>query len=419
MAAEDPGRVPVEAAEAALGPGDGGGGRRRRIARFFGLEPDIVAVSAAMFLLGCGENLWRRFLPKYLKSLGAPITAIGLFGTAEDFLDGVYQYPGGWIADRFGRRVALLAFVSLAAVGYVVYYSLSSWPVAFVALALVMAWDAMASPTLFAVVGDALPRDKRTMGFTVQSVLRRVPIVLAPTVGGLAVARLGIRGGVRAGLLVSLVMAALTLAVASRIRIPVVPDEHPLTVRHVWASFPAPLRWLLASDVFVRTCEGMVDVFLVLYATNVVGVSAPRFGALVAIQALTAIVVYVPAAKIAERTGKKPFVVATFVAFACFPLAVVSSRSFAALALAFVVGGLREVGEPARKALIIDLARPSLRARVVGLYYLGRSLAIAPAAFVGGLLWRVTPSLPFYVAAGAGAVGVVVFAATVDEAHAG
>jgi MFS family permease len=163
----------------------------------------------------------------------------------------------------------------------------------------------------------------------------------------------------------------------------------------------------------------MVDVFLVLYATNVVGVSAPRFGALVAIQALTAIVVYVPAAKIAERTGKKPFVVATFVAFACFPLAVVSSRSFAALALAFVVGGLREVGEPARKALIIDLARPSLRARVVGLYYLGRSLAIAPAAFVGGLLWRVTPSLPFYVAAGAGAVGVVVFAATVDEAHAG
>src|SRR5438045_1989650 len=132
-----------------------------------------------MFLLGCGENLWRRFLPKYLESLGAPITAIGLFGTAEDFLDGVYQYPGGWVADRFGRRRALLAFVSLAAAGYVVYYAMSSWRVAFVALALVMAWAAMASPTLFAVVGDALPRDIRTMVFTVQSVLRRVPIVIA------------------------------------------------------------------------------------------------------------------------------------------------------------------------------------------------------------------------------------------------
>jgi len=264
-----------------------GAGRRERVANVLGLEPNIVAVSTAMFLLGCGEQLWRRFLPKYLESFGAPITAIGLFGTAEDFLDGVYQYPGGWIADRYGRRRALLAFV---------------------ALALIMAWDSMASPTLFAVVGDALPSHKRTMGFTVQSTLRRVPIVVAPTLGGLAVAAFGVRGGVRLGLFVSVGTAAVTLAVASRVRIPVVPDQSPVTVRHVWASFPTPLRWLLASDVFVRTCEGMVDVFLVLYAVNVVGIGAPRFGALVAVQALSAILVYVPAARISQRTGKKPFV---------------------------------------------------------------------------------------------------------------
>jgi MFS family permease len=393
--------------------------RRERVASFLGLEPNIVAVSVTMFLLGCGEHLWRRFLPKYLESFGAPITAIGLFGTAEDFLDGVYQYPGGWIADRYGRRRALLAFIALAALGYVVYLVMPAWPVAFVALALVMAWASMASPTLFAVVGDALPPHKRTMGFTVQSTLRRVPIVVAPTLGGLAVASLGVRNGVRLGLAVSVVVAAVTLAVASRVRIPVVPDERPVTMRHVWAAFPAPLRWLLASDVFVRTCEGMVDVFLVLYAVNVVGVGAPQFGVLVAVQALTAILVYVPAARIAERTGKKPFVIATFVAFALFPLAVVSARSFAWLVLAFVVGGLREVGEPARKALIVDLAVPSMRARVVGLYYLCRSVAIAPAAFVGGLLWRIAPPVPFYLAAAFGAVGVLVFALTVDEGHAG
>jgi hypothetical protein len=74
------------------------------------------------------------------------------------------------------------------------------------------------------------------------------------------------------------------------------------------------------------------------------------------------------------------------------------------VALAFVVGGLREIGEPARKALIVDLAQPHLRARSVGLYYLVRSLAIAPAAFVGGVLWKVSPGLPFYVAAVAGVV---------------
>jgi MFS family permease len=388
---------------------------RARAVEFFGLTPEIVAVSTSMFLLGCGENLWRRFLPKYLQSFGAPITAIGLFGTAEDFLDGVYQYPGGWVADRYGRRFALTVFISLAALGYAVFLALPTWQVAFIGLALVMAWTSMASPTLFAVVGDALPKAKRTMGFTVQSILRRVPIVVAPMLGGLAVAAYGIRGGVQLGLMISIAMALITIVVVSRLRIPVIPDELPVTALHVFRSFPGALCWLLASDIFIRTCEGLVDVFLVLYAINVIGISAPSFGALIATQAATTILVQVPAARLSQHTGKKPFVTATFIAFALFPLAIALSGSFASLVGAFVIGGLREVGEPARKALIIDFAAPALRARVVGLYYLTRSLAIAPAAFVGGLLWKVSPQLPFYVAAAVGAIGVVVFAATVDE----
>lgn len=368
-----------------------------------------------MLLMNLGENLWRRFLPKYLQSLGAPITAIGLFGTAEDFLDGVYQYPGGWIADRYGRRAALLLLVSLTIVGYALFAVLPSWPLGFLALAFIMAWDAMASPTLFAVVGDSLPSEKRTMGFTVQAILRRVPIVIAPTLGGLAIAALGLRGGVRLGLAISIGLAVVTLPVAARVRIPVVGDEKTINVRHVWESFPHSLRWLLASDIFIRTCEGMVDVFLVIYAINVLGVSAPQFGILVAVQAATAMLVYIPAARIAEYTGKKPFVIATFCCFALMPLTVVWASNFTWLVVAFVVGGLREVGEPARKALIIDLAAPTLRARVVGLYYLVRSLAIAPAAFIGGLLWRLSPQLPFYVAGAIGAVGVVVFTRTVEE----
>jgi MFS family permease len=368
-----------------------------------------------MFLLGCGENLWRRFLPKYLQSLGAPITAIGAFGTVEDFLDGVYQYPGGWVADRYGRRFALISFTALAAVGYAVFWWLPAWQVAFAGLALIMAWDSMASPTLFAVVGDALPKAKRAMGFTVQSILRRIPIVIAPTVGGVAVAAYGIRDGVRLGLLVSIVMAAITIAVASQLRIPIVPDQAPITVRHVWRSFPSQLRWLLFSDVFIRTCDGLVDVFLVLYAINIIGIGAPSFGLLIAIQALTTILVQIPAAHLAERAGKKPFVTATFVAFAFFPVAVVLSKSFAGLVAAFIVGGLRELGEPARKALIVDFAAPSLRGRVVGLYYLCRSVAIAPAAFIGGLLWHVSPALPFYVAGLIGLGGVLAFVVTVRE----
>lgn len=61
-----------------------------RLAEFLALERNVLAAAGAMFLMALGEELWKRFLPKYLEGLGAPVVAIGLFGTARDFLDGVY-----------------------------------------------------------------------------------------------------------------------------------------------------------------------------------------------------------------------------------------------------------------------------------------------------------------------------------------
>jgi MFS family permease len=388
------------------------------VASYLALDRNTAAVAFAMFTMALGEHLWRKFVPKYLEALGAPIVAIGLYGSTEDLLDGLYQYPGGWVADRHGRRRALQLFVGLAASGYAIMAMAPSWPIVLLGVVFMMAWRSMASPTLFAVVGDSLPRERRAMGFSVQSILRRVPIAIAPILGGLLIARSGVLQGVRIGLLVSILLALLTFALVSRIRLEL-PTLSVAGLGGVWRTFPPPLRRLLLSDIFIRTCEGMVDVFLVLYALNVVGISAPEFGLLVAVQMTTSIVCYLPVARLADRVGRKPFVIATFLAFSLFPLAVISANSFAGLAAAFVVGGLREVGEPSRKALIVDLVSPEARARGVGLYYLVRSLAIAPAATVGGLLWQASPTVPFLLASAIGLVGTVAFALTVREEYAG
>jgi MFS family permease len=152
---------------------------RGQVVNYLSLERNVSIASAAVFILGLGEELWKKFLPKYLEALGATMPVIGLFGTAQDFFDAVYQYPGGWIADRVGRRRALLMFAALASAGYIVYLLSPSWPFVFLGLALVMAWQSMASPAIFAIIGDALPRERRAMGFTLQSILKRVPIAIA------------------------------------------------------------------------------------------------------------------------------------------------------------------------------------------------------------------------------------------------
>jgi MFS family permease len=65
---------------------------------------------------------------------------------AKEFFDAVYQYPGGWLADRVGRR-AFLVFIALASAGYFVYLGSPVWPYVFLGLALSISWASMASRT--------------------------------------------------------------------------------------------------------------------------------------------------------------------------------------------------------------------------------------------------------------------------------
>src|SRR5262249_9885318 len=180
---------------------------RARAIDYLSLERNVAIASSAVFLLGLGEELWKKFLPKYLEALGATAPVIGLFGTAEDFYDAMYQYPGGWLADHLGRRRAFLLFIGLAAAGYLIYLLSPSWPFVFIGLAFAMAWQSMASPAIFAVIGDALPQKRRAMGFTLQSILKRVPIVVAPILGGGLIGSMGIVAGVHTGLAITLGLA--------------------------------------------------------------------------------------------------------------------------------------------------------------------------------------------------------------------
>lgn len=392
-------------------------GWRARVADYLGLEHNVTIASAAVFLIGFGEELWKKFLPKYLEGLGATTPIIGLFGTAEHFLDACYQYPGGFVADRFGRRRAFLIFIAFASFGYLVYLFSTSWPLLFLGLALAMTWQSMASPAIFAVIGDSLPRERRAIGFTLQSILKRVPIVIAPVIGGALISSLGLVDGVHVGLLITLVLAAFTLILVLKLR-PSDQTPHSISIRGVWHSFHSALKRLLISDIIIRTCEGMTGVLAILYVTNIHDISVGAYGTLIAIQMITSILVYIPAGKIADRVGRKPFVVMTFLSFALFPVAIIAASTFSWLVFAYAIGGLREIGEPARKAMIVDLAQDNIRARSVGLYYLVRSLSITPAAAIGGLLWQIAPQVPFVTAGLIGMVGTLIFIMTVEERYA-
>jgi MFS family permease len=378
-----------------------------------GLHRNVAVLAASLFGLALGEELWQAYVPIYLTALGAGGVVVGLFGSLKDLLDSAYQYPGGWLADRIGRRRALLLFTSLAMAGYLVYAIAPAWPIVFAGLFGVMAWKSGAFPTTFAVIGDSLPRERRAVAFGVQSVLVRVPRVIGAPIGGLLIASVGSVAGIRAALIVTIVLAAIVLVVqwyGFREEIQPAPAQEYANVRAVFRALPTSLKRLLTADCIVRIGEGIAASFIVLYVTSSLHYSASDYGVLYAVQQTIAILFYLPAGRLAALTGRRPLVLLTFVFFSAFPLAVRLASTFPALLVAFVIGGLKEFGEPARKSLIVDLAPDHLRGRAVGVYYGIRNLLVVPAGLVGGLLWQNSPALPLEAAAVVGAIGTLAYA---------
>lgn len=389
----------------------------KTISEFLALRRNTSLLLVALVLAGTGERLWLGFAPKYIETLGGGILIIGLFDALQTFLGAIYAYPGGWLTDHWGQRKSLLLFSAISVAGYFLVLAWTNWLALLLGSFLFLAWSALALPATFSIVATSLEKHRHTMGIGVQSMIRRVPMMLGPLVGGALLTRFGWVDGVRYALLLCIGLSLLTAAFQWFMFEPAAKTgaakQMPAAAQKSFAgivkSFTPALRELLISDILIRFCERLPYAFVILWAMDAGGLSAQQYGFLVTFEMLTAMLCYIPVAHLADKYGRRPFVLITFVFFTLFPVALLFAHSFKWLALAFVVRGFKEFGEPARKALIIGEAAPELRARTYGAYYLIRDCTVTTGSFLGAWLWHIGPRANFLGAASCGALGTVWF----------
>lgn len=234
---------------------------QRKIVEFFGLQKSIVGLLLMVILVGMGERMAERFLPIYLMALGGGAMTIGLLGGLTNLISALYSFPGGYLSDHLGHKKALLVFNGIALVGYIIVIIFPYWQAVIIGALFFLAWSAISLPATMSLVADVLPRNKRTMGVTLHSLVRRVPMALGPILG----------------------------------------------------------------------------------------------------------------------------------------------------VVAFIIRGLKEFGEPTRKALIMDLALEDKKAGMFGLYYLIRDVIVSIAAFGGAFLWEISPQVNFLIAFACGLAGTLCF----------
>ncbi len=383
----------------------------RRVAGFLALKPGIAASLAMAVLVGMGERMAERFLPVYIIALGGTPLIIGLLNGMDNLLSALYSFPGGFLADRLGYKRTLLIFNLLAVLGYsIVIMVPSSWAV-IVGAVFFLSWSAISLPATMGLVADVLPQNKHGMGVSMHSMVRRVPMALGPLIGGGLISAFGMVRGVRYAFFAAIGFALLALVIQQLfIREPARAQKNP---QHLKINIPPQLRQLLVSDILIRFCEQIPYAFVVVWVIQAKGFSAAQFGLLTAIEMVTAMLIYIPVAWLADRGSRKPYIAITFVNFTLFPLVLSLCSSFTALIFAFILRGLKEFGEPTRKALILDLAPEGAKASTFGTYYLIRDVIVSLAAFGGAFLWQKSPQLNFYTAGAFGLLGTLYFIFTV------
>ena len=420
--------------------------------QFFALERDVLVLSLSMLAFSLAFQMTSRYLPEYMRLLGASAGIIGLYGSVGNLISAVYPYPGGAVSDRLGSRFALTGFAVLATVGFGIWYlaavvgsvavggvSVPAWAFVFLGLFLAQAWKSFGLGATFAIVKQSVPPERLAMGFASTEVFRRLGFLVGPLLAaGLLAATATFVGGFQSVLLVAVGFGA-AATVAQHVLYDAGEDTLGKSFEGVdqivadLRTMPEPLRPLLVADTLVRFANGMVYVFFVIVVTDFLSVGFigfglslrpdAFFGVLLGVEMVVAIVSMVPVSKLTEYAGLKPAVALGFSVYALFPLLLIFAPADQwVLLLLFAYSGLRFAGLPAHKALIVGPAEADAGGRVTGSYYLVRNTLVIPSAALGGWLYgaewaldiagltvQAGPRLAFGVATAVGIAGVVYF----------
>jgi MFS family permease len=399
---------------------------------FLAVNRTVAVVLVAVLFFGLGEELWSQFMPVYLKALTREevrsagsahgigweiLGLVGLYACLRNLFEGFCYIGGGQLTARLGDRGSLILFGCLTIAGYGLFLSVSAPWAAVLAALLILGWEPLSVPVTFTTVGATVSKENRGMAFAVQSIQKRLPKILGPLIAGFVLQATVEQFGNEEGTIVGmhwLVASALALAVGMLWvqwrwlpHRPAPPEQ--IAWREIYRQVPPRIRRLLLAEICTRWCDWLTKELLPLYLVFLRGVSFREVGMLMALNHFTALITYLPIGRMTQAVGLQPFIGWSFIFFAAFPLllALVPNEW---LALAFVVYGLREIGEPARKALITSNLPQAARAQGVGLYWGLRSLAISWAPLAGVGLWLIGgPILLLYAALGFGVVGTVLY----------
>jgi len=387
---------------------------------------NYMILIVSWILMDFAQELPGTYFSDYVLELGGSPTALGLITAASMLALAAVQFPGGYLADRYGRRWLVSTFTFAVALSFIFHAVAPDWYYVLVGEVLRNVC-LIYQPALNAMFADSLPAKQRGMGFSILNLIVSVSTTPAPVVALFLVATYGSVMGMRVafGIVVILFLIAATIRLKlkesmqneQRFSLREAVVSYPQAVREgieVWRKVPRSTFYLFVSTVIIRFAFTMTYPLLLVYAFFVLQIGGPPNPALPAsldpaLQLarenwgyanialfVTMIILSFPVGRLIDKLGRKiPLILSGVFAIPATVLFVYGN--YTTLYIALILWGASQLlGYSASQALFADLVPQSERGKATGSMNFFTYLLMAAAGIAGGLLYdNVSPQLPF------------------------
>ena len=341
--------------------------------------------------------------------LGGSGIALGLIGLAGFLGMAAVAFPGGYLADKYGRRRLITTMTFGLALSFLFFAFAPTWQ--FVLLGITISSLCLIyQPALFAMLQDSLPPERRGMGSSIIQLIHSTFNTPGPIIAGFLLLQFGLEWSMR---IIYLIATACYLAAAfwrlrlketmrntEPFRFTYFISSYPRAIRDsfsMWKTLPRSLLWLVISQVLTMLGLSLFNVMNAIYARDVLGIPKAQWWLVFIPLTVTMIVASIPIGKAIDKIGRKTPLILGVIAFDA-GLALFIIGDLFVVSIAMILFGLGQLlFMAALTALLTDLVKQEYRGKVNGFINFMSYVSMGVGMLLGNYLYiTFIPQLPFY-----------------------
>lgn len=340
--------------------------------------------------------------------------ALGIIGFANFLAMAAVAFPGGYLADKYGRRWLVTTMTFAMSLSFLFFALAPTWH--FILLGVIVnSLCLIYQPALFAMVQDSLPPERRGMGSSIIQLIHGTFNTPGPIVAGFLLLHLGMEWSMRVIYLLMTVLFFIAAVWRLRLKETVTNGEpirfsyfissYPKAVKEsfkVWRTVPRSMFWLFVTQILVMFGMSVTQVINALYARDVLLIPESQWWLVFIPLLLTMVVVSIPIGLMVDNVGRKTPLVLGLGTIAGATL-IFATGTLVTVMISMIMFGIAQLlVMSAVVALSTDLVGSSNRGKVngftnfVGYIVMGFGMLIGEFLFIQGLQIGV-PQLPFLV----------------------